>query len=607
MLVTTLIIGWFILLPDEYMLLGKHIFGGAVYINNFMLFLENGDYFNAESNAKPLLHLWSLGVEEQFYFIFPFILYIIYRLNINFLLTLLLFSVISFYFNLHSIYYNYQSRAFYLPWCRFWELSSGSILAYILNYHQTRLKQINKLIEKFRITEVLSKIIYREPTKELQSSLIANIIALLGICFIIFGVFFLKNNAEFPGVNALIPVAGSLLVIAAGSNSFINNYILSNRVFVFLGLISYPLYLWHWPLLSLAYICEGQIPVIWIRVTAIFISVLCAIGTFYYIEPPLRYGAYSKAKALCLFFTLLSVGAVGYNIYNVKGYENRFKHEISSELSSIISNTNKYHQEKNFYVFDQFIDNCKKVFPYWAAPTHSTQCAFQNLPGKNNIAIIGSSHAAHLFYGISLLAKKDNNAVALFPMSSQSPFMNLQTLIEGRQDWYKRIMDAYQYIKKEPNIKVVVLSEIAGNYRDVDNPNVTSYEELFSNAVKRTFDQLSSKKIIVVLDNPWLPFDPKICVSSRPLTLTKSECNFSRITRYVKQQDIDNKIILEVARQYQNVRVVDIEHLFCKRGMCSPIVNGKLMYRDIHHFNYDGSKYVAPYIYKEIIELLKQQ
>ena len=83
-LVFLLAIGWVILLPDEYKRLGKHVLGGSTYISNFILYYESGDYFNVDSNLKPLLHLWSLGVEEQFYLIFPIFLWGLYKLKLNF-------------------------------------------------------------------------------------------------------------------------------------------------------------------------------------------------------------------------------------------------------------------------------------------------------------------------------------------------------------------------------------------------------------------------------------------------------------------------------------------------------------------------------------------
>lgn len=115
-----------------------------------------------------------------------------------------------------------------------------------------------------------------------------------------------------------------MLIIAAGKNAFINKHILSNKIIVFLGLISYPLYLWHWPLLSFAFICEGQNPALWIRLSAITLAVICAVITYFFIENPLRYGKFVKIKALCLFLTLLLVGLSGYKVYATNGFEQRF-------------------------------------------------------------------------------------------------------------------------------------------------------------------------------------------------------------------------------------------------------------------------------------------
>ena len=108
-LIFCFILGYFILLQSEFNLLAKHTFGGSTYVSNFLLYFESGNYFDTDSRTKPLLHLWSLGVEEQFYLIFPFILYFIYRLNLNFLLTLVIFSAISFSLNVNFIHHNMQA------------------------------------------------------------------------------------------------------------------------------------------------------------------------------------------------------------------------------------------------------------------------------------------------------------------------------------------------------------------------------------------------------------------------------------------------------------------------------------------------------------------
>ena len=284
-----------------------------------MLFKESGDYFNPSSNAKPLLHLWSLGIEEQFYLIFPLILWLIYKSKLNFVIVLSAFTLLSFFLNKNAVSHNHQTAAFYLPWCRFWELSAGAILSYMIDYHKDVLLRI-----KERLSTYLPNIIFRENKQALNENIINNALSVIGLLTIIVGILSIKNDLSFPGKRALIPVIGSLLIIGAGSGAIINKYLLSNRIMIFLGLISYPLYLWHWPFLSLAYICEGRTPEIWIRCAAIGIALVLAIITYIIIEPPLRYGKYSKTKAIALFMVMLFVGFIGYRVFDTDGFKNRF-------------------------------------------------------------------------------------------------------------------------------------------------------------------------------------------------------------------------------------------------------------------------------------------
>ena len=146
-----------------------------------------------------------------------------------------------------------------MPWTRFWELSFGSVLAYITMFKSNL-------------------------TSKLQSTKIANILSILGVVLIVIGYISIPRSPKFPGSRALTPVLGALLVIAAGQEAFINKKILSSKLFIFFGLISYPLYLWHWPLLSLAYICNGQIPDAYIRAICVVLAIFLSILTFYFIN-----------------------------------------------------------------------------------------------------------------------------------------------------------------------------------------------------------------------------------------------------------------------------------------------------------------------------------
>lgn len=531
---------------------------------------------------------------------------VIYQSKLNFVFVLAVFTLLSFFINKNAVSHNHQTVAFYLPWCRFWELSAGAILAYIIDYHKDALLRI-----KERLSTYLPNIIFREKKQSLNENFINNALSVIGLLTIIVGILSIKNDLSFPGKRALVPVIGSLIIIGAGSGAIINKYLLSNRIMIFLGLISYPLYLWHWPFLSLAYICEGRTPEIWIRCAAIGIALVLAIITYIIIEPPLRYGNYSKTKAISLFMTMLFVGFIGYRVMDTDGFKNRFPKlsTTTQEENEIDKKTEKYKNNyKNFSICDEYIDNCKIEFSNWTTFNSASTCAMQNKPGNNNIALIGSSHAAHLFYGLSKIVSKDNNSLALLSIGAQSPFINLKVVnIDGHESLYSKIVDAYNYVEKHKNIKVVILADLSINdFVDLEEPLETDFHKFFKSAVSRSLNKLKDRKVIIILDLPKLPIDPSKCGITRPFTITRYDpsCSFNEMDTYNKR-NIHNTVIKEVAKNYPNVKIIDLSAPFCKNNRCSPIKNGDLLYRDNNHLNYKGSKYVAPYIYKYIKEELK--
>lgn len=206
-LLFVLTVGYFLLLPNEYQKIGKHVLGGSTYISNFILYFESGDYFNQDSNQKPLLHLWSLGVEEQFYLIFPLFLWLIYKLKLSLFKSLVVFASISFVINIYSVLTNHGSYAFYMPWARFWELSLGSILAYMAMFKHNW---------DFKLQQTSGRLIN------------SNLLSIVGVLLIVIGYFVIKSSSKFPGFIALSPVVGSVCIIAAGPKAFINRYILSS-------------------------------------------------------------------------------------------------------------------------------------------------------------------------------------------------------------------------------------------------------------------------------------------------------------------------------------------------------------------------------------------
>jgi peptidoglycan/LPS O-acetylase OafA/YrhL len=309
------VFGWFSLLADEYKQLGKGIAGGAGFISNFILWRESG-YFDNSAEMKPLLHLWSLGIEEQFYILWPVVLWCASKQRFNLITVAIVLATISFAINLNNVGAE-PTATFYSPVTRIWELLCGSILAHLMLYPPKVKSEITKTFNRWS-----SSVIY-SCASEQNGKTLQNTLAITGIVLIAGASLFFTKNVAFPGWRAAIPVLGATLLIAAGPETWFNRVVLSQKAIVGIGLISYPLYLWHWPLLSFARIFEGAETSLPIRVTAVTLSFVLAFLTYHLIEKPIRFGKYKTPKTVALIVLMTATGFVGYNTYRRNGMEFR--------------------------------------------------------------------------------------------------------------------------------------------------------------------------------------------------------------------------------------------------------------------------------------------
>lgn len=280
--------GWRVLLADEYRQLAEQAVSGSLFSANILLWLKTG-YFDPAAALKPLLHLWSLGVEEQFYIVWPPILLLAYRLRWNVGVVALVLGVISFALNIHTIHAD-PAGAFYLPQTRIWEPLIGCALAWLSTHR--------------------------------PASSMPNIAAWSGAVLIAAAVVVLDSAAPFPGWRALLPTLGAALLIWAGPEALLNRIVLSNSPMVWIGLISYPLYLWHWPLLSFARICAGAAPGVSERIELLGASFVMAGLTYLAIEKHVRYRR-SKLVPASLATLMLFIATGSYATYSENGYPKR--------------------------------------------------------------------------------------------------------------------------------------------------------------------------------------------------------------------------------------------------------------------------------------------
>jgi peptidoglycan/LPS O-acetylase OafA/YrhL len=296
-LAACLIYGWWALLPFDFRQLGAQVAAGAGFVSNILLWEQSG-YFDRASELKPLLHLWSLGVEEQYYLIWPLVLYLFRRSIRSLLWVIVAIAAASFALNIFATA-RYPTAAFYLPPTRFWELMLGSIIAY-LKLYPTRFDRSAPIIAA------------------VAAPLARSAASLIGLALIGTAIGILDQSYAFPGWWALLPTVGTVLVITAGSRSWINRHILADKRLVYVGLISYPLYLWHWPILVYLRIFSGGDPSVPARVAALLSSGVLAALTYELIEKKIRRArlAAPKLRPAPVLATLIALlGAFGLLVF----------------------------------------------------------------------------------------------------------------------------------------------------------------------------------------------------------------------------------------------------------------------------------------------------
>ena len=568
-LLVVLIFGWLVLYPEEYEQLGRHLTRSVIFLLNFRLINEI-NYFDVESHYKPLLNLWTLSIEEQYYLFWPLIILFFFKIKKNPSYFLVLAFIMSLFINVYFAK-EYSQKVYYHTLTRFWQLAAGSLLAvWLTNYKG--LQNTNNSIKIF--------------------------VGGGGLILIVFGALWIDGQMVYPGLLAIVPVLGAALVII--SNIKLKQYF----GFVKLGLISYPLYLWHWVIISFLYIYLGRKPEVFVLVLAVLLSLTFAHLTHKYIEQ----FRYQKSSTPYLILLLIIVGLFGFYIKEKKGLPDR---------SNMQNYVKKLQHLKRYPAKDETCVNysrslldSEQTFDYCRADLDIKSKA------KKLIAVIGDSHAHVLFAGISKVARSKGYEVILLANSSCPTLKGFEWGNNNLEidNCKKKIEEILTIIQKEPRIEKIIMAtrgpvyihgEIKGNFTEenitkslslVKNQKLTyeNYYYGFKNTMQVLENIPNIKKVFYKLENPEFDFLPKETIS-RPYDFFGVSINRDIISRklYLQRMSLYRENFFKLS--FSKLLVLDPIEALCDDDICYSKVEGQFLYTDNDHFSELGSIYIANY------------
>ncbi len=563
-LVTVAAMGWLALTNQDYKQLLAHIGGGSIFVSNLLLWRESG-YFDRPSELKPLLHLWSLGIEEQFYLIWPMLIWLSLKRRLNAGWIAATIVVASFALNL-ALMTSHPSANFYLPASRMWELLAGAWLAYVELFHPA-------MIERWR------------------SALADNLAALAGLSLIAAASLLLHRNTPYPGWLALLPVLGTLLVIWAGQGAWLNRRALSLPPVVYIGLLSYPLYLWHWPLLSFLKITEAGMPTTGLKVKAVLWSFALASFTYHAIERPIRSSVSPRTpwRLAAVASVLLGFGALSL----IAGRTDLLTSRAPHLIAGVYSRTQSPRHDPA----------CETRFP--SGGEYCQQYA-SDLPVTT--VLLGDSHAEHYLEGVGAFLATKGETVVHLGQSGCAPLLGLERLTMGFDDYCQAPDNAaVRFVAGRKDLRRVMLAfkwtvAVEGTGWDIDPVRFTlagtdtPNDESIRGALARTIDLFvqNQKEVWLMLQVPELKFNIPECFP-RPFSFTGTVRVPCAVPRNVvdRRQARYREIVRGTQQTFPSVKVFDPIPFLCDAEWCSAIVNHELMYIDENHLSREGSALMA--------------
>jgi peptidoglycan/LPS O-acetylase OafA/YrhL len=583
-LLFALIAGWFVLYPDEYRQLGKHVIGGAGFISNFVLWRESG-YFDSAAETKPLLHLWSLGIEEQYYIVFPLLAWLAWKRRFNLLTVIVLIATLSFVLNVAYVRKD-PVWTFYQPQTRIWELMIGALLALLVLDRSGYIKKVQA-----GIAGLLTKLIYREDAQVHPDAVLANAKAWLGVLFLTVAMWRITRDSHFPGTWALAPTLGAALLIWAGPQALLNRSVLSNPVLVWIGKISYPLYLWHWVILVYLRILASETPSLAVRTGGLVAAVVLSWLTYRFIEKPLRFGSYIRRKTIGLVAIVAVIGAIAFANYKVNGLTTFHSIASAKEIE-------KLEILKRQALLDTSISGSKcfqlppgKDFSFFnnngcLQPTLSQQT------GSPTVMLIGDSHSASLSLGVRPWAAKKGYTFYQVSSGSCSLFSD-DASDQNCQDYSRKSFEAIPALKPD----VLLIDSHWLHVLDTYFKNQgkwASYPDYLADRF-RYIAGLQAKRVIIVGQMPtWKTDLPNILIRK---FISKGTEVPERTLLELEPRSLEMDKTMQKIQLPRNFKYVSLVDVFCGVTGCTtrigPDLSKDLVVWDYGHLTSAGAAFVV--------------
>jgi peptidoglycan/LPS O-acetylase OafA/YrhL len=549
---------WFWLLPTDMKEFSQSLVAVPVFASNILFWSESG-YFDTAAELKPLIHTWSLAVEEQYYVLFPLFLMLFWKLGKRRLLYILGLVFAASLALAQWAAYSEPAAAFYLLPTRTWELLIGVFAAFFLS--QAKRKEFSKRSSDFA--------------------------GWLGITLILYAIFNYSKTTPFPALYALVPTLGTVLIILFSNQQTTSGKFLGSKVFVQIGLVSYSAYLWHQPLFAF-FRHSGFERSKGVYFLLGLLTLAFAYMTWTYIEAPFRKRRKYRRRTIFTFCLLGGAFFVSFGWYG--------------------NQTNGFDKRTGMVIFkDLTYDTSKLGYRQCDDPVTSKEPELNYCMSSSsapNAWIIGDSHADDKFYGIEKSVQ--SYSWKLVGNSSCPPLMGVKVKSIDGTECTEKLEKLFAHIDSYPHIKIVVLSFahmypldklIAADhiekkfdpkdavFVDSSNPNLNKVDTFYL-GLRRTIKFLKHRNIktVIALDIPELQYLPANCLKKR------ASCDFSK-RDVLRRQEVLRRNVLELSSDSKGIFVFDPLDLFCPANTdkCSILLNGRSVYRDSHHLTHYGS------------------